>query len=350
MAKKLSRRQKAGLGIAVLGILMALAAGRGLHRVQFWHLDPTSALVWSAPFGSRPQDVGIAKGLDGQRYGPLAFAYAEHRFWIADSYQHRIVETGKTWRTVAVPDAVIEDLVYASRGLYFVDNQQLAVYRLLGGRVSKIIQLTVPPGQTEAIWHLAADGRNLLLEGVRLGRGQSEMWIAKYNAQGRLLGVINMARSQWDSPLQVDAAYPISAVVRSFEAGPHGWLYVEAASGDRYQREVLVYNRKDRLLRKMPVLSPEPIVHSEFLGINRLGWIYMGINLNVPGHSLVVMVTPNGRTTTLKVRTVPVKSVVYGTVGSTGSLYLLQSTNAEYRIARWNLRPGTRWVWRGPHW
>ncbi|AUW92846.1 hypothetical protein BXT84_01825 [Sulfobacillus thermotolerans] len=343
-----NRRRQAAIAVAVLGLAMGVVA-KGMHRVQFWKMSDQARIVWQAPFGTGETHLGVARGLDGQQYGPLAFAYAHKNFWIADSYRNRIIESTDPWKTVSVPGTIIDELVFVRRALYFVDNQQLAVYRLADQHITKVIQLQAPKGQTEAIWHLAADGGDLLLEGVRLGHGESVMWLAKYSAQGRQIAMLNLAKSAWDSPLQVQPTYPVTAVVRSFEPGPSGGLYVEAASSDRYQRMVWVYSRHNHLVRKVPIVSPEPIVHSELLGVNRWGWIYMGLNLNVSGRALVEVVQPGGESTTLKVHAVPIKSVVYGTVGPTGALYLLQSTANEYRIARWGLTPQTHWVWHMPH-
>ncbi len=334
--------------------LIILAAGylviRGLHRVQTWTLESQSHVVVQAPFGDRPGDLAVAQGIDGRQYGPLGFVAEGRSFWIADTYHHRLVEVtpGRPWKITDLGERLPEDLTATPQGLYFVDNQTLAVYRVSDQHVVKIIQMTQEPGYSQAIWHMEAYQGGLLIEGVKIGRGLTETWLAKYTDGGQFVRTLNESEGSGSIPFHVDAAYDISTVVRSFQVSPSGRLYVEAAGNDRYQREVLVYSGEGRLVRRVAVLSPESIVHSELLSINRLGWVYMGINLNVPDHALILVVRPDGLSTALHVSAVAVRSVVYGSGGPNGSVNLLQSTPSEYRIARWDLIPATVWQWRRP--
>jgi hypothetical protein len=240
----------------IIAAIVLFAAGlilvRSVHRVQTWTLARQTKIVWSAPFGESPGALAVERGMDGRVYGPLGFAAAGQRFWIADTYQHRLVsaEAGKPWRVTELGDRLPEDLISSAQGLYFVDNQKLAVYRVSGRKIAAVIQLPPSPGYSEAIWHLAAYGGDLLLEGIKIGKGQTETWLAKYTASGQFAGMLNESEGSADTPFHVAMAYPIATVVRSFQVSPSGCLYIEAAGNDRFRREVLVYNGHNQFLRQ----------------------------------------------------------------------------------------------------
>ncbi|WP_053959526.1 hypothetical protein [Sulfobacillus thermosulfidooxidans] len=331
------------IAMGVLGIFVR----QHLARRQIWHFTTHPIVVWSEPFGHRMDSLALAKGLDGQIYGPLAFVIWHNHPIIADSYQHRIIISTHPWHIIATPELLVEDLVHMGNSLYFVDNHTLAVYRIEHGKPVKIIQLHPSPGQSEAIWHMAQDGQHLLLEGVKLGQGQYETWLRQYKPNGQLVQTLNVAKTRWNNPFEVNSQYPIGVVVRSFVVAPNRQLVIEVAGDNPYERLIQLYNVHNRLIRQTQFVSPEAIVHSQLLGVNNMGWIYLGINLTEPGKALVEILTPKGRTMMMKVRSVPVGSVVYGTVEPNGSLYLLQSTAKEYCIVKWALVPSERWTWNG---
>lgn len=335
------------IGVLLVILGLSYVVHRHLYRVQVWHFTSRPFTAWTEPFGHTTDALALAKGLDGRIYGPLAFVIRQGHPIIADTYQHRIVMNTRPWHIIATGHLLAEDLVDTGRHLYFVDNQTLSVFRVDQGKLVKIIQLHPPAGQTEMIWHMASDGQTLLLEGVKLGKGEYETWLRQYQTNGRLLKTLSVARTRWDSPFEVSADSAIGVVIRSFSVSPKQQLAVEVADDDANQRLVQIYSPQNRLIRQAHLISPEPIIHSQLLGMNKMGWIYWGVNLTDPGKAFVAVLTPRGRTLFIKVHAVKVASGVYGVVSPNGSVYLLQSTAKEYRIVKWTLVASQRWSWNG---
>ncbi|MCL4494342.1 MAG: hypothetical protein M1294_05940 [Firmicutes bacterium] len=341
-----------GKKFGIMGILVALVAAGSivrhhLYRVKVWNFSSKPVGLWTVPFGSWANQLTRVKGLDGDIYGPLAFVVRNGQPAIADTYGHRIVVNIHPWRTVATEGLLPEDLVGTARTFFFADNRTLAIYRVSTGNPRKIIQFSQSPGYTEVIWHLATDGNTLVVEGVKLGQGQCETWLRQYSGTGQLLHTLNLVRSGHHLPMKSPSSHPITVPVRSFTVSPSRQLVVEVAGNEKYQRVFQVYNADNRVVRQAELIAPEAIVHSQLLGVNRMGWIYAGINLAKQGEALVAVLRPGRRTIFRKVHSVPVASAVYGAVSPNGSLYLLQSTTKEYRIVKWALMASEHWSWNG---
>ena len=339
--------------IGITGAIMAVVLGIGaivhhhFYPVRVWKFSEKPVRLLTLPFGRGSNQVTQAQGLDGQFYGPLGFMVKGGQLVIADTYGRRIVIDTHPWRSISTGNLLPEDIVGTEKQIFFADNHTLGIYRVILGKPRKIIQLSPDLGYTQMIWHLATDGNTLLVEGVKLGKGQWESWLRQYSDTGKLLHVLNMTKSGYNLSGQSLSSLPIGVSVRSFTVSPNQELVVELASKNSHQRVFRVYNAKHRMVRQAALFSRESINHSQIMGVNKMGWIYVGINLTEPGKAMVAVLRKNGQTMFRRVHSVPVASWVYGAVSPSGSLYLLQSTTKEYCIVKWSLKSKDVWSWNG---
>lgn len=339
-------------GVGLLGVGLLALSFLGWRRVTVWSLSTTPQVVWQARFGTGVSGVGETTGLDGRRYGPLAFSVMGKQLVVADSYHHQIVVTGPMLQRMSVDSLMVEDLAMTPSGsIILADNRQLAVWELTHGKPHQIIQIPRRTGVTQAIWHIAVGSRGqILLQIVTFGHGQFEMQLNEYSPKGTFVRELAHAQGGQGMELTPLAGHGPLGLIRDFEVSPDGELYVEPPSNQRFQRQIDIYHWDGRYAGEVIVSSPEPIQESQFLGVNRWGWVYLGINLNQPHQARVLMVSPHGNILhDLAVDTIPVYSAVYGRVSANGTLYLVQSTLHRYRIFRWPLKSRYVWRWYGWH-
>lgn len=148
------------------------------------------------------------------------------------------------------------------------------------------------------------------------------------------LAVVGVGHAQGGQGVELTplAGHGPLGLIRDFEVSPSGELYVEPPSNQRFQRQIDIYHWDGRYAGQVIVSSPEPIQENQFLGVNRWGWVYVGVNLNQPHQARVLVVSPHGEVLhDLAVHPIPVYSAVYGRVTANGILYLVQSTGHRYR-------------------
>ncbi|MHB1957360.1 MAG: NHL repeat-containing protein [Sulfobacillus sp.] len=322
----------------------------GWRRVTVWNLSSQPHMAWQANFGTHEGNVGDAHGLDGRRYGPLAFSLLGQEIVVADSYKGRIIVTGPHPQQFSVSPLMVEDMAVTGSGSVIVaDNRQLEVWMLRNREKRLLIKVPQARGMTQAIWHLAVGSRGeILLQIVGFGHGQFEMRLNEYNRAGRFIRELSRATGGEGSDLTPLAGHGPLGLIRDFEVSPAGELYVEPPSNERFHRQIDIYHWNGQYAGGIVVSSPEPIQDSQFLGVNRWGWVYLGINLNQPHQARVLVVSPHGTILNdMAVHAVPVYSAVYGRVSPKGSLYLVQSTPSHYRIEKWTLVSHRVWRWIG---
>lgn len=346
------KKRAAVWGLILVGALFFL--GSGFHRVTIFHLVPAGT-VFRRPFGPEESGVGRAVGLDGRLYGPLSFALSQKHLAVADTYQRRILYLGYREATIAAANMMVEDIALDSSGAVLVaDNRHLAVWRLGNGTAREIVHLNRQTGYTEAIWHLNVGPKgHIFVEWVRFGKGTFAVALNVYSENGRFIRRLAFSQGGKETRLTPLQGYQLDDALRTFQVAPNGKLYVEPPSASLYQRRIRIYRANGDVARDILVTSSEKIRHSELLGVNRQGWIYLGVNLTVPGAARVLVVSTTGQTVaTIPVHAVPVYAAVYGRVGAGGDLYLDQSTSLEYQIRRWQLTSRRVWRWRLPftHW
>ncbi len=338
--------------VGLLGVGLLALNFWGWRRVTVWSLSTRPQVVWQARFGKGASDVGDAIGLDGRRYGPLAFSVMGKQLVVADSYHHQIVVTGSVLHRIAVDSQMVDDLAVTPSGsIILADNRQLTVWKLTHGKMHEIIRIPRRIGVTQAIWHIAVgSGGQILLQIVTFGRGQFEMQLNEYSPEGTFIRELAHAQGDQGVELTPLAGHGPLGLIRDFEVSPAGELYVETPSDQRFQRQINIYHWDGRYAGQVIVSSPEPIQESQFLGVNRWGWVYLGVNLNQPHQARVLVVSPHGIVLRdLAVDQVPVYSAVYGRVSANGTLYLVQSTFHSYRIVRWPVNSHHVWRWYGWH-
>ncbi len=337
-----------GIASAILVVLvMGVIVRHNLYRVRVWKFSAKPVYLWKVPFGPGANQLAVVKGIDGEIYGPLAFMAPRGQPVIADSYAHRIVLGIHPWHSLSTGELLPEDIVGTAHHVFFADNRTLGIYEISSGKPHKIVQLSPRPGYTEMIWHLAMDGNTLLVQGVKLGKGRYETWLRQYSTTGNLLSTLNRVESGYNLPLQTLSTLPIAVPIRSFAVAPNRDLVVETATSEKSQRTFQVFNQNNQMVWRGVLISPEPIWHCQLLGVNNMGWIYVGINLTEPRQALLGVLMRSGRTIFRRVHSVPVQSGVYGAVSSGGSLYLLQSSTKEYCIGKWTLKSKDVWSWNG---
>ncbi len=340
-------RRISGL-VLVMEIGMLVVIGLGFHRVTITALREPPHVVWKSPYGTTASSVGDATGLDGRHYGPLAFALLGNRIVLADSYNSRIILQGPHFQALEAAPLMVEDVAVTSSGAVLAaDNRQLGVWRLGAHHRIEFIKIPQEKGLTQAIWHIAIGPEGeIVVQVLGFGQGRYQMTLNEYDRRGKLVRELSRAQGGRHANLTPLAGHGPIGIVRSFEISPSNELYVMPPSHQRFVRHIDVYRWDGQYVSQITVASPEPIFDSTFLGINRLGWAYVGINLTYPHRGRVLVVSPAGAVINdIKVHAVPVYSAVYGRVSPTGNLYLVQSSLHHYVIKCWTLTSRRTWRW-----
>ncbi len=340
-------RKPSRLGI-VLAIVMPTVAALGLHRVTTLSLREPPSVVWKSPYGTQPTSVGDATGLDGRHYGPLAFALWGKRLVVADSYNNRVILQIPHTQVVEAAPLMVEDLAVTPSGAVLVaDNRELGIWRLGSGLPIRLIRIPRETGVTEAIWHIAVGPRGeIVVQTLGFGQGRYHVTLNEYTRRGRLIRELSRAEGGEAANLTPLAGHGPIGIIRGFEISPTNELYVLPPSHQSFQRHIDVYRWDGQYVQQITVRSPEAIIDSTLLGVNRLGWVYVGVNLTTAHRARVLVVSSAGTLINdLKVHSIPVYSAVYGRVSPDGSLYLVQSTLHHYVIDRWALLERRAWRW-----
>lgn len=341
--------------VAVAGLALALMRWRTEYS---WQTE--SRVVVSVPFGTGSGMVAKAAGLDGQTYGPLAFAVGGGHLAILDTYHQRIVwgppesvgvdrpsvapsgrDVFNHWSSALLRETVPEDVLWApqSHAWLVADNQNLMVWSVQSPRAHPLIQLVARRGWTESIWHMAVGPRygHIYLEVVAFGQGGFFLAVREYTSHGHFVRNVAESLSQNGQRLKsLVNGELLSVPVRSFAIGPGGEIYVELPALSTHLRQILEYSRKTHTTTTVDVRSPVPIEESQLMGVSAQGLIYLGINLGHQHHNGWVLVARmNGAPATIvKVPATPVRAAVYGRVGDNGSLYLVENTASRYQVVR----------------
>lgn len=340
-------RKFSRLGLALAMVLVAVV-GLGLHRVTTLSLREPPRVVWNSPYGTLPNSVGDAMGLDGRHYGPLAFALLGKRLVVADSYNNRVILHTPHTQVVEAAPLMVEDLAVTPSGaILAADNRELGIWRLGAGLPIRLIRIPQETGVTQAVWHIGVGPRGeIVVQTLGFGQGRYQMTLNEYTRRGRLIRELSHAEGGEDANLTPLAGHGPIGIIRGFEISPTNELYVLPPSNQRFQRHIDVYRWDGQYLHQITVKSPEAIIDSTLLGVNRLGWVYLGLNLTTAHRARVLVVSSAGTVINdLKVHPVPVYSAVYGRVSPDGSLYLVQSSLSHYVIDRWALTMRRGWRW-----
>ncbi len=334
--------------VIAVGILGLLVFGLGLHRVTIVALREPPRVVWKASYGTSSNRVGESIGLDGRHYGPLAFALLGKRLVVADSYNNRIIVRAHHSQVLEAAPLMVEDVAVTPSGAILVaDNRQLGVWRLGSGRISRLIKIPQEKGVTEAIWHLGVGPEGqIVVQVLGFGQGQYQMMLNEYNRKGQFVRELARAQGGENAGLTPLAGHGPIGILQSFEISPSGELYVVPPSHQRYHRHIDVYRWDGQYVSQISIKSPIPILESCLLGVNRMGWAYVGINLTYPHRARVLVVSPAGTLINdIEVHAVPIYSAVYGRVSPEGNLYLVQSSIHHYVIDCWALTSRKAWRW-----
>ena len=338
------RMRFAVIGLLLAGILVALAGFRRVPVTEF----VAGRAVASVAIGTRPNDAGSARGIDGREYGPLTFASNGRLTVVADTYRSRLLyfTARRPVRAVPLPDAMVEDMAVSRSGhVLAADNRALSLWFLGPQGNRKVMSLPHDRGYTEALWRVGlAPGNRLLVEWVRFGRGSFSSRLDEYNDHGKLIRTLaesTLSRSGYE-PL---SGTSIGSPVRSFQVAPDGSIYVEPEDVNAASRVIRIYRQNGLPLGHVVIHPPGYVRRTDFLGIDGRGWIYLALNLHERHRARLLVVDSQGRTIAdLKVRAVPLYAATYGRVLPSGELLLDQSTRSRYRIEVF--RPVTRLVWR----
>lgn len=335
----------------IVGLLLCLilAALSGFHRISVISLQ-AGRWVAKVPFGSSSHDAGRETGIDGRVYGPLTFATNGKVTAIADTYHQRLIYVQHgTMQSRSLAGAMVEDMSVSRSGqVLFADNRALTLWLVGAKTTQKVVSIPHISGYTEAVWRVSlAPKHRILVEWVRFGHGIFATHLDEYTTRGRFV------RSLAESRLSREGLQPLignsmASSIKNFQVAPDGNIYVEpeAISSERVIR---IYGHSGLLLGQVIIRSPVRVYRNDFLGINRRGWIYLAVNIDVAHKARVLVVDGQGQVIAdARIAAIPVYAATYGRVLPSGVLYLDQSTPQEYRIREY--QPVTRQVWRWVGW
>jgi hypothetical protein len=328
-----------------LGSLAALAAAvalflAGFHRVvRLVVVGPR--VVWRLSFGNGPDAVREVSGVDGHRYGPLAFDVFHRHLYLLDSYGGRLMElnpAGKVEKVTALGATLGQDVVVSpGQEVYVADAHGGGVYRLVGSGLAPVAPASARRGVQVVPWRLGIRSGQLLVQWLAVGQNRLTSQLQAYSTARRDAGsLLYSASTAGEAMLQPPLA--------GFAVAPSGAVLLEfmGASADvRRIRNVSAPDSQSVLVR-----LPAKARTAELLGVDQEGRIYFGWNLSGGQEAGVSVYAPNGRP--LLTWSVPPESVqahIYGRVEPDGTLYLVENSSQTYRIVRWRVVSRQLWQW-----
>jgi hypothetical protein len=325
--------------IAAAGAATLLTGLSGFYRVSWHAMGPVMSWPWS--------QLGRATGIDGRRYGPLAFAVHEHAVVVADTYQQRLVwfKQGSRRHTLPATSMMVEDIALTPAGAPLVaDNRNLEVWVWRHAQWHALVRVPRRRGYAQAIWQIAAQPTGVYVELVRLGQGTLGTELNVYNWQGRQVATVTQAEAR---PSRL-ATHSLSATafVKAFVVAANGTIYVEPPAPGERQAVVRRYNDHGQFLSQVTIRLPVNARHVELFGVHH-DIIDLGVNLTRGRHAYLVAANAEGRVLAVApVHAVPIYAAVYGRIGANGRVYLDQSTAKDYIIDKWVLQKRQVWRWQ----
>jgi hypothetical protein len=299
-------------------------------------------VVASFPIGERRDAVASYPGVDGQTYGPLAFAANGSQLCILDTYRSRVLIVARglrprqPLRTVTIPDGLLEAVAWDARTSSWLvaDNRHLIVWAIQGGRARPLIQLGERKGLSGAIESLAVGpGGQIFIGSAVVGHGQLQATLGQYGSNGRsihqhtvVVNAADLAAGTAHNPVVLLALSGISV-------GADGDLYMVSGSGGSAMSPggVLAVNPATLQVERRVTLSRSR-GHLALLGLTRTGTMYF----TAGGRSKPRWVLGYDQEGKLVLRIpLPSESLssgVYADVTPSGSLFLAETTPTTYRI------------------
>lgn len=328
------------VGAVLLLIIAGIAGFRRVPETRF----AAGPWVASTAFGSGLGQAGRVVGIDGRPYGPLTFASNGKTTVVADTYHEQLLYFHhRQVKLRPLKDAMVEDMSVNAAGRVLVaDNRALTLWLVSRKSVRKVVSIPHTKGYTEALWRVGLTPNDrVLVEWVRFGRGTFSTHLDEYSADGRFIRSLAESRVSRNGfqPLGRSTDMPI----RDFQVAPDGNVYVEPENTTASDRVIRIYRPNGLPMGHVVIHSRGNVRRTDFLGIDRRGWIYLAINIDVPHKARVLVVNGHGQQVAdIPIAAVPVYAATFGRVLPSGQLLLDQSTISHYRIREY--RPVTRRV------
>lgn len=336
---------RAGWVLAAVAVAAAVWMAAGVRRVaEPYFVGPVT--VVQLPFGDGPGAVGAVVGMDGRRYGPLAFAPVGGDVVVADTFHHRLLVVGEqgSLRTVPLPEQVVaEDL--ACQGpvrCYVVDGRGASIWST-APRPTMMATGRPPGGTTVALRRVALTrAGHLLVETLVVGRGELVSRLVEYQPQGALVRELGRHRVV-GGRLVVSSG--VAGPFGSFQVGPGDHLYLPAPVADGNGRWVVRELDADgRLLRRIVVrLAPGAAPH--LLGVDRRGILYVLLRAESGPRRLLAVDAAGQIVAHTVVAGDRVHSQVVGRVTPNGDCLVVENSSRTYRIVQFKLATRSRWKW-----
>ncbi|MCL6562109.1 MAG: hypothetical protein K6U87_03780 [Firmicutes bacterium] len=328
-----------------LGSLVALAVAVALFLARFHRVVRLAVagprVVWRLSFGNGPDAVREVSGVDGRRYGPLAFDVFHRHLYLLDSYGGRLLElnpAGKVEKVTALGATLGQDVVVSpGQEVYVADAHGGGVYRLAGSGLAPVAPASASRGVQVVPWRLGIRAGQLLVQWLAVGQNRLNSQLQAYsNAHPDAGSLLYSASTAGEAALK--------APLVSFVVTPSGTVLLEfmgPSADSRRIREVSAQGTQGVLVR-----LPAKARTAELLGVDQEGRLYFGWNLSGGQEAGVSVYAPNGRL--LLTWSVPPESVqahIWGRVEPDGTLYLVENSSQAYRIVRWRVQSRQLWQW-----
>ncbi len=320
------------MGIAVVWMLTR----RPVLRPLRWRTE----VVVNWPLGRGPEALGFEAALDGQTYGPLSFAVHSGHLAVVDTYQSRLVWESRwgtpiaQWHHIAIANALLETVAWSggADAWLVTDNERLAIWAVRRSGARPWLVLPPAHGVTSSLWRLAAAAAGpVFVEQVTLGHGTYRLALTVYDGRGH--PEHRLAADYAAEPTPADSS--LLGHVHSFQVSPSGQLYVELGQSNGRTRTVGIWKAEaTALIDPVTLVSPIPIETATLAGINAKGWIYLAVNVGLPGRLGRILIYDAGGHLLHQVTVPPepVRAAVYAQVLPNGTVLVDESTRTRYRI------------------
>ena len=316
--------------LALLLVVVVLRRPAPQSRVR-WR----SQVIATLAVGDGPDAVASYTGLDGETYGPLAFAVHGNQLCVLDTYRSQVwirrqAARGRaSWKHIVIPDSLLEAVAWdpRTRSWLVADNGRLTVFSVARGRARPLIRLGGEKGTTSAIEQMAVGpGGQIFLSWIAAGHGTVQAVLGQYRSDGRRLREHAVLLNQTAFGRTASASNVVLLSLSGVSAAPDGTLDVLGPGPS-----VLVVNPAT-LQVTARISLPRSARRGTLIGLTRDRHIYI-VEQAFRRPAFVAAYNAEGRLLS-RVALVhqALSTNVYADVSPSGRLYLLKTTADRYRI------------------
>ncbi|MBC7340253.1 MAG: hypothetical protein H5U04_10430 [Firmicutes bacterium] len=338
-------------GCTVVLVLVALcagvlAAGGPVRVVHYEH-----RVIWQAPWGKEPGQVGWAEGKDGNRYGPRAFALRPGGgVLLLDTFNSRVLvldAQGRVAGTIPLDSTGYDDVAISPSGtIYLAENVKGEVVWLHDAAGVAGREVMRPEGMdVYLIEELAVAEKSVFVQEAGWTTSGFFRRVTYLKGRGEPRGTLASVLVSV-SGVREESEGVVSEAVRGTVVAPDGCLYLDVHSPDGFARRVQILSPRLEPWGQVELRTGTFMGQGSLVGVDGRGGMYYLLD---GGESTgLYRFDRNGQLAgVLDIPTSgPVRLKKFVRVSPRGDVYFLRAGEESLSLEAYVLRHLWRWRWR----